>query len=140
MWCTVEPHQGILPKHLDLCSGWKLISANAGDIGDTGSIPGLGRSPGEEQDNPLQYSCLENPRDRGASWAARLWAQGGRGWLVLVSAWGGFKACRDIWAMRDRRAEGSEERPTGQETDRWTDMERIAGCISAQDFNAQRKQ
>lgn len=62
-------------------------------------------------------------------------AQGGRGWLVLVSAWGGFKACRDIWAMRDRRAEGSEERPTGQETDRWTDMERIAGCISAQDFN-----
>ena len=34
--------------------------------GDLGSIPGLGRSPGEGNDNPLQYSCLENPVDRGA--------------------------------------------------------------------------
>ena len=42
---------------------------NAGDIRDTGSIPGLGRSPGEGNDNPLQYSCLENPMDRGA-WRA----------------------------------------------------------------------
>ena len=36
--------------------------ANAGDIRDTGLIPGLGRSPGGGNDNPLQYSCLENPR------------------------------------------------------------------------------
>ena len=35
--------------------------ASAGDRRDTGSIPGLGRSPGEGHDNPLQYSCLENP-------------------------------------------------------------------------------
>ena len=42
---------------------------NAGDIGDVGSIPGLGRSPGGENGNPLQYSCLENPIDRGAWWA-----------------------------------------------------------------------
>ena len=35
--------------------------ANAGDIGDLGSILGLGRSPGGGNDNPLQYSCLENP-------------------------------------------------------------------------------
>ena len=34
-----------------------------------GSIPGLGRSPGGEHGNPLQYSCLENPTDRGAWWA-----------------------------------------------------------------------
>ena len=34
-----------------------------------GSIPGLGRSPGGEHHNPLQYSCLENPMDRGAWWA-----------------------------------------------------------------------
>ena len=40
--------------------------ANAGDIRDVGSIPELGRSPGEGHDNPLQYSCLENPMDRGA--------------------------------------------------------------------------
>ena len=37
--------------------------------GDPGSIPGLGRSPGEGNDNPLQYSCLENPTDRGTWWA-----------------------------------------------------------------------
>ena len=41
---------------------------NAGDIRDTGSIPGLGRSPGEGHGNPCQYSCLENPIDRGAWW------------------------------------------------------------------------
>ena len=35
--------------------------ANAGDVRETGLIPGLGRSPGEGNDNPLQYSCLENP-------------------------------------------------------------------------------
>ena len=37
--------------------------------GDLGSIPGLGRSPGEENGNPLQYLCVENPMDRGAWWA-----------------------------------------------------------------------
>ena len=40
--------------------------ANAGSIGDLGSITGSGRSPGEGHSNPLQYSCLENPMDRGA--------------------------------------------------------------------------
>ena len=45
------------------------LPANAGDIRDTGSIPGSGRSPGEGNGNPLQYSCLENPMDRGA-WRA----------------------------------------------------------------------
>ena len=39
--------------------------AKAGDIREAGSIPGLGRSPGEGHGNPLQYSCLENPMDRG---------------------------------------------------------------------------
>ena len=47
----------------------KKPPANAEDIRDTGSIPGLGRSPGEGHGNPLQYSCLENPMDRGA-WGA----------------------------------------------------------------------
>ena len=46
------------------------LLANAGDIRDAGSIPGSGRSPGEENGNPLQCSCLENPMDRGAWWAA----------------------------------------------------------------------
>ena len=38
---------------------------SAYNVGNLGSIPGLGRSPGEENGNPLQYSCLENPMDRG---------------------------------------------------------------------------
>ena len=42
------------------------LSANAGDVG---LIPGLGRSPGEGNGNPLQYSCLGNTVDRGAWWA-----------------------------------------------------------------------
>ena len=47
----------------------KNPSANAGDIRGSGSIPGLGRSPGGGRGNPLQYSCLENPTDRGDWWA-----------------------------------------------------------------------
>ena len=43
-----------------------MSACNAGDLG---SIPGLGRSPGEGNGNPLQYSCLENPMDGGAWWA-----------------------------------------------------------------------
>ena len=41
------------------------LPANAGEMKDMGSIPGLGRFPGGGHDNPLQYSCLENPTDRG---------------------------------------------------------------------------
>ena len=44
--------------------------ANAGDVRDTDLIPGSGRSPGEGHGNSLQYSCLENPMDRGAWQAA----------------------------------------------------------------------
>ena len=49
-----------------LVSVVKNPPASAGDLG---SIPGSGRSPGEGNGNPLQYSCLENPMDRGAWWA-----------------------------------------------------------------------
>ena len=48
------------------CSDGKASVYNAGDMG---SIPGLGRSAGEGNGNPLQYYYLENPRDRGAWWA-----------------------------------------------------------------------
>ena len=47
----------------------KNLPASAGDIRDVGLFPGLGRSPGEGHGNPFQYSCLENPMDRGAWWA-----------------------------------------------------------------------
>ena len=47
----------------------KEPACNAGDTGDVGSVPGLGRSPGGGNGNLVQYSCLENPMDRGAWWA-----------------------------------------------------------------------
>ena len=58
----------------------KNLTANTGDAGDSGSIPGSGRSPGEGNSNPLQYSCLENPIDREAwqvtvHWVAKSWAR-----------------------------------------------------------------
>ena len=54
--------------------------ASAYNVGDPGSIPGLGRSSGEVNGNPVQYSSLENPMDRGAWWAtvhgvAKRWTQ-----------------------------------------------------------------
>ena len=47
----------------------KESACNAGATGDLGSIPGWRRSPGGGRDNPLQYSCLENPMNRGTWWA-----------------------------------------------------------------------
>ena len=49
--------------------GGSEVKASACNVGDLGSIPGSGRSPGEGNGNPLQYSCLENPMDGGAWWA-----------------------------------------------------------------------
>ena len=49
--------------------GGSEVKVSACNVGDLGSIPGLGRFPGEGNGNPLQYSCLENPIDGGAWWA-----------------------------------------------------------------------
>jgi len=46
----------------------KNLPDNAGDLRDAGLIPRSGRSPAEVNGNPLQYSCLENPMDRGVWW------------------------------------------------------------------------
>ena len=51
----------------------KNLPANAGDIRDVDSIPGLGRSSGGGNGTPLQYSCWENSMDRGAWWATENW-------------------------------------------------------------------
>ena len=47
----------------------KNLPASVGDVRDPGSVPGSGRSPGGGHGNSLEYSCLENPMDRGAWWA-----------------------------------------------------------------------
>ena len=70
------------------CTSWisqgalvvKNLPANAGDIRDAGLTPGLGRSPGRGNGNPLEYSCLENHMDRGdcqatVHWVAKSWTQ-----------------------------------------------------------------
>ena len=62
-------------NNLEFCSYYNFPGgsdgkASACNAGDLDSIPGLGRSPGEGNGNPLQYSCLENPMDGGARWAA----------------------------------------------------------------------
>ena len=58
----------LVPQCLMSCLS-KDFTCNGRDSGVIGSIPGSRRSPGGRHSNPLQYSCLENPRDRGAWWA-----------------------------------------------------------------------
>ena len=58
-----------LLKRLSFLHCGSEVKASAYNAGILGSIPGLGRSPGEGNGNPLQYSCLENPIDGGAWWA-----------------------------------------------------------------------
>ena len=64
--CTVIPQSQCPLSWLSRCASGALAtaSANARDVRDPGSIPGLGRSPGVGNGNPLQYSCLENAKDR----------------------------------------------------------------------------
>ena len=94
-------------------------------MGDRGSVHGLRRSPGEENSSSLQYSCLENPIDRGAWWATVLgvavryyWAantfftwEKAPGWLksCLVSAKGGF--WQKLWHQGD--VKGASQGPLG---------------------------
>ena len=59
----------MLPRASQVALAVKNPPANAGDARDAGLIPGWGRSPGGGHGNPLQYSCLENPMDRGV-WQA----------------------------------------------------------------------
>ena len=59
----------MLPTFLQGFPGGSEDKASARNVGDRGLIPRSGRSPGEGNGNPLQYSCLENPMDGGAWWA-----------------------------------------------------------------------
>ena len=61
--CREIEHNNRKGKTKDLFPGGSEVKASASNAGDQDSIPGLGRSPGEGNGNPLQYSCLENPMD-----------------------------------------------------------------------------
>ena len=67
--CKLSGEQFALSTKMMGFPGTSVVKNPPAHAGDTGSIPGLGRSPGERNDNPLQYSCLGNPMDRGA-WRA----------------------------------------------------------------------
>ena len=84
--------------------GWmvKNLPANAGGTGDMGSITGLGRSPGGRNSNLLQYSCQENPRDRGA-------------WQAAVH---GVTRVRHAWARVSKRVYWKKEWVTGRKVGR----------------------
>jgi len=62
-----------LPKYPEGFPGGSVVKNPPASAGDKCSVSGLGRSPGEENGNPLQYSCLENPVDRGA-WSDTVYA------------------------------------------------------------------
>ena len=88
----------------------KNPAANARDIRDPGSTPGSGRSPGEGHGNPLQYFCLENPRDRGAWQATAHGVVQSRTQLSNL-AWCGvgrsFHSQNSGKVLRSRKCEGS---------------------------------
>ena len=67
-FCTFTAgHSGLIPGQVTKTSlVAQTVKASACNVGEPGSIPGSGRSPGEGNGNPLQYSCLENPMDGGA--------------------------------------------------------------------------
>ena len=63
----------------------KNLPASAGAVRNAGSTPGVGKSPGRGNGNTLQYSCLENPRDRGTWWATVLRVVKSQTWLKQLS-------------------------------------------------------
>ena len=69
VWGWEKCPNSLRTTHIPDGSLIKNLPTNAGDAGDSSLIPGLGRSPGGGNGNPLQYSCLENPIERGA-WQA----------------------------------------------------------------------
>ena len=70
---TFGSYDELFPGHQMGFPGGSEGKVYACSVGDRGLILGSGRSPGEGNGNPLQYSCLENPMDRGAWWATSPW-------------------------------------------------------------------
>ena len=83
-WWDYEGHVFHLRLYVPLITGGTLVKnllADAGDLRDTGLIPGLERYPGEGNGSPFRYSCLENSIDRGAWWATIHGVAKSRTWL-----------------------------------------------------------
>ena len=76
---------GMLASFIQVALVVKNPPANTGDVRDKGSILGSGKSPGGGNGNPLQYSCLENPTDRAASWATVHRVAKSQTWLKRLS-------------------------------------------------------
>ena len=114
---------------LKVFPGGSEVKASARNAGELGSIPGLGRSPGEGNGNPLQYSCLENPMDGGAWWATVHGVAKSRTQLSdFTSGWA--EACRlqPTAQKRDR-----EELPHARGQRLWprgaTPVQGAGGCV-----------
>ena len=92
VFLTLTPYDSRTPKWMkkklgtiSSCFGGSDDKVSACNAGDPGSIPGLGRSPRERNGSPLQYSCLENPIDRGAWWATVPGVAVGHYWATSLS-------------------------------------------------------
>ena len=72
MISTSQPFLGVLSQSSLVT---QMVKSLPGNVGDPDSIPGLGRCPGEGNDNPPQYSCLESPIDGGAWWVPTIRSQ-----------------------------------------------------------------
>ena len=67
---AIHQHELAIGVHMSgVCQMALVVKNPPANAGDSGSIPGSGRSPGRGHGSPLQYSCLRNPMDRGAWWA-----------------------------------------------------------------------
>ena len=81
MYCRMLSHPWPLPGASWVVLVVKNLPANAGVVGNSGLIPGSGRSPGVGHGHPFQYSCPENPMDRGTWWVTVHWVSKSHTWL-----------------------------------------------------------
>ena len=107
-WCLLISRKSHLQNPHLLISGTKVLLLVLGlpqglsgkesncNVGNTGPIPGLGRSSGIGNGNPLQYSCLENPMDRGAWWATVHGLQKSWTWLTVTTIMEEISDCQPI--------------------------------------------